>query len=76
MDAQMHHHSSYAYDLATTPAGKGAGGCLTAKKGAYGRVVFPQWGAVFFIFFTFCYFLLLFLLLITFISFFLLLKQG
>jgi hypothetical protein len=25
---------TYTYDLATTPAGTGAGGCLTAKKGA------------------------------------------
>jgi hypothetical protein len=26
--------TTYTYDLATTPAGTGAGGCLTAKKGA------------------------------------------
>jgi hypothetical protein len=25
---------AYTYNLATTPAGTGAGGCLTAKKGA------------------------------------------
>ncbi len=42
---------NYTYDLATTPAGTRAGGCLTAKKGAQGRVVFAQWGAVFVDFF-------------------------
>jgi len=26
--------SPYTYNMATTPAGTGAGGCLTAKKGA------------------------------------------
>ncbi len=51
---------AYTYDLATMPAGTGARGCLTAKKGAYGRVVFPQWGAVFFYFFHFLLFFVTF----------------
>jgi len=60
---------TYTYDLRTTLTVRGAGGCFTAKKGAW-------CGAVFVDFFTFYYFLLLFLLFVTFISYFLLLKQG
>jgi hypothetical protein len=33
-DLQCHKFLAYTYDLATTPAGTGAGGCLTVKKGA------------------------------------------
>ncbi len=48
---------SYTYDLRTTLAVRGAGGCLTAKKRF-------QCGAGLFLltFFTFCYFLLLFVI--------------
>jgi len=60
---------TYTYDLCTTLAVRGAGGCLTAKKG-------PWCGAVFVDIFHFLLLFVIFLLFVTFISYFLLLKQG
>jgi hypothetical protein len=65
--------SPYTYDLRTTLAVRGAGGCFTAKKGAWCGAVLVRCRAVFVDLF---HFLLLCLLLVTFISYFLLLKQG
>jgi len=65
--------SPYTYDLRTTLAMRGAGGCLTTKKGAWCRAVLVQCRACFVDLF---HFLLLFLLFVNFISYFLLLKQG
>jgi hypothetical protein len=59
----------YTYDLRTTLVVRGAGGCLTAKKGAW-------CGAVFVDLFHFLLLFVIFLLFVTFISYFLLLKQG
>jgi len=67
------HAKSYTYDLRTTFAVRGAGGCLTTKKGAWCGAVLARCG-VFFV--DLFHFLLLFLLLVNFINYFLLLKQG
>ncbi len=64
---------AYTYDLRTTLVVRGAGGCLTTKKGAWCGAVLVRCGAFFVDLF---HFLLLFLLLVNFISYFLLLKQG
>jgi hypothetical protein len=37
----------YTYDLRTTLAMRGAGGCLTTKKGAWCGAVLARWGAFF-----------------------------
>jgi hypothetical protein len=47
---------TYTYDLRTTLAVRGAGGCLTAKKGAWCGAVLVRCGAVFVDLFHFCYF--------------------
>jgi hypothetical protein len=63
--------------MVTTPAGTGAGGCLTTKKRVHREGLFSRNGGLFLLtFFTFCYFLLLFLLLITFISYFFTTETG
>jgi hypothetical protein len=64
---------AYTYDLRTTLVVRGAGGCLTTKKGPWCGAVLVRCGAVFVDLF---HFLLLFLLLVIFINYFLLLKQG
>jgi hypothetical protein len=77
----------YTYDLRTTlamcgaggcltakkGAWCGAGGCLTAKKGAWCGAVLVRCGAVFVDLF---HFLLLFVTFLLFVTYFLLLKHG
>jgi len=47
IEIELDRRKTYTYDLRTTLAVRGAGGCLTAKKGAWYGAVLVRCGAVF-----------------------------